>query len=141
MIHYYAVLTKCGHVGKDKCIKIWFAVKAENSKVAALKARKYKRVKHNHKDAIIQVREITFEEYKCFRFENDNDPYLQCKNIQQQRTIKNFEDRVEPDEYLLSKYRKTISDKNIDYLLKKNAIKKKDAIRQIQLNYQYEMVV
>ena len=44
MIRYFAVETKCGHVGKNKCIYIWFAVKAENGKQAAARAREYKRV-------------------------------------------------------------------------------------------------
>ena len=35
MDNYFAVETKCGHVGKGKCIYIWFAVKATDAKAAA----------------------------------------------------------------------------------------------------------
>lgn len=136
MIHYFAVETKCGHVGKDKCIFIWFAVKAENGKDAAAKARGYKRVKHHHKDVIRQVKEISIEQYMQLRLANNNDPYLQCKNIQQQRTLENLDERIESDEYLLSKRNKPIN-KDTSYLLKKSAIRKKDAIRQIREDYFY----
>lgn len=132
MIHYFAVETKCGHVGKDKCIFIWFAVKAENGKAAAAKAREYKRVKHHHKDAIRQVRAISLEEYIGLRIENENDPYLQCKNIQQQRELDNLEGRIEADEYLLSKKNKLVANRDTSYLLKKNAILAKDAIRRMR---------
>lgn len=135
MIHYFAVEAKCGHVGKDKCIFIWFAVKAENGKEAAAKARGYKRVKHHHKDAIRQVREISFEEYIQLRTENANDPYLQCKNVQQQRELCNLEERIEADEYLLSKKDKPNTNRDTSYLLKKNAILKGEAIRRILEDY------
>lgn len=135
MIHYFAVETKCGHVGKNKCIFIWFAVKAENRKDAAAKAREFKRVKHHHKDVIRQVKEISIEEYLQLYLANTNDPYLQCKNIQQQRTLENLDERIEADKYLLSKRDKPISYKDTSYLLKKSAIQIKDAIRQMQEEY------
>ncbi|MDE7406419.1 MAG: hypothetical protein K2M89_06070 [Clostridiales bacterium] len=134
MNRYFAVETKCGHVGKDKCIFIWFAVKAENGKAAAARARGYKRVKHHHKYAIRQVREISFEEYVQLKLVNTNDPYLQCKNVQQQRAIEHFEDRIESDEDLLSKNNKRATRRDTAYLLKKNEIKTRDALRQIQDN-------
>lgn len=134
MNKYFAVETKCGHVGKGKCIYIWFAVKAENGKAAAAKAREYKRAKHHHKDAIRKVKEISFEEYIQLRFANDNDPYLQCKNIQQQRGIDGLEMRIEADEFLLSKRDKQGEKRDVAYLLKRNAIQAKDAIRRIREN-------
>ena len=137
MIHYFAVETKCGHVGKNKCIFIWFAVKAENGKDAAAKAREYKRVKHHHKDVIRQVKEISIEEYIQLRLENTNDPYLKCKNIQQQRALENLDNRIEADDYLLSKRNKPQSNRDTSYLLKKGAIQTKEAIRQIREDYSY----
>ena len=134
MNRYFAVETKCGHVGKEKCIFIWFAVKAESKKAAAAKAREYKRVKHHHKDAIRQVIEISFEEYTQLRSFNEYDPYLQCKNVQQQRMIDDLRDRIESDEYLLSKKNRTSSARDTAYLLKKNAIRVKDAFHQIRAN-------
>ena len=94
---YFEVIAKCGHVGKNKCIFITFACAAENGKEAAAKVRLYKRVKHDHKDAIRDVQEITFEEYMKLRSENDADPYLHCKNPQEQRKIPDFDSRVVPD--------------------------------------------
>ena len=94
---YFEVIAKCGHVGKNKCIFITFACAAENGKEAAAKVRLYKRVKHDHKDAIRDVQEITFEEYMKLRSENNADPYLHCKNPQEQRKIPDFDSRVVPD--------------------------------------------
>ena len=94
---YFEVIAKCGHVGKNKCIFITFACAAENGKEAAAKVSLYKRVKHDHKDAIRDVQEITFEEYMKLRSENDADPYLHCKNPQEQRKIPDFDSRVVPD--------------------------------------------
>lgn len=74
MNRYFAVKTKCGHVGKNKCIYIWFAVVAENGEEAAAKARNIPRVKRNHKDAIKEVMEITLYDYEYLRFVNDCDP-------------------------------------------------------------------
>ena len=79
-MRYYKVIAKCGHVGKGKCVLVSFACAAENGKEAAAKVRAYARVKHHHKDAIRNVREIKFEAYIKLRAENDADPYLHCKN-------------------------------------------------------------
>lgn len=54
-------------------------------------AREYKRVKHHHKDAIREVCEIGYSEYLELQYANSQDGYLQCKNIQQQRRLEDFE--------------------------------------------------
>lgn len=141
MENYFAVETKCGHVGKNKCIYIWFAVKAEDGKEAAAKARGYKRVKHHHKDAIRQVRKITFAEYVQLMLTNSNDQYLRCKNIQQQRKLDNLEERIEADEFLLSKQNKASTGRDTSYSLKKKAIQERDAIRRIHENYDDDIAV
>lgn len=94
---YFEVEAKCGHVGKNKCTLIRFATVAENGKEAAAKVRQFRRVKHDHKDAIRNVVEISFEEFVKLRSENDADPYLHCKNPQEQRKITGFEARIIPD--------------------------------------------
>ena len=94
---YYEVTAKCGHVGKNNCIFITFACVAESGKEAAAKVRLYKRVKHHHKDAIRNVNEITFEDFIKLKAENDADPYLHCKNPQEQRKIPDFDSRIIPD--------------------------------------------
>lgn len=91
---YFEVEAKCGHVRRKNYILIKFAVVAQNAKEAASKARSYKRVKHHHSDAIRNVKEISFEEFIKLKAENDADPYLHCKNIQEQRKIPNFESRI-----------------------------------------------
>lgn len=54
-MNMYKVIAKCGHVGKGKYIQIAFAVKANDGKEAAKIVRKFPRVKHDKKDAIINV--------------------------------------------------------------------------------------
>ena len=94
MNKYYSVTAKCGHVGKRYYIPIEFAIRAESAKEAARIARDMPRVKHNHKDAIQSVREISREEYIALRQRNDSDPYLNCKSIQEQRLNEAIYDRL-----------------------------------------------
>ena len=94
---YFKVEAKCGHVGRGKCIWITFATTADNGKEAARKVRDFKRVKHDHKDAIKSVKEIDFEEFMEIMSKNSIDPYLHCKNVQEQRKIPDFEKRVVDD--------------------------------------------
>lgn len=100
---YFKVTTKCAHVGRLHCIWIDFAVPAISKKQAAQKAKKYKRVKRDHKDVVKNVVEINFEEFIQLKFQNDIDPYLHCTNIQQQRQILGFEERIEIDEFNLKR--------------------------------------
>ena len=98
MKNYFEVKAKCGHVGKDRCIWITFAVVADSKKAAAEKVRQFPRVKHHHKDTIGYVKEISFEEFIVLRAENDADPYLHCKNIQEQREIADLDERISVDD-------------------------------------------
>ena len=94
LLKYYAVHCKCGHVGLKKYVEIVFAVMATNGKEAARIAREFARVKHHQKYAIIDCYKITREEYERILEANKNDPYLKCKNIQEQRRIDGFESRI-----------------------------------------------
>lgn len=94
---FYRVTCKCGHVGKHFFIRIDFPISADSGKEAAEIARNIPRVKHNHKDAILNCTEIDFEEYQIIRKINNNDPYLRCENPQDQKNILKFEDRLEPE--------------------------------------------
>lgn len=85
-------------------------------------AREYKRVKHHHKDAIREVCEIGYSEYLELQYANSQDGYLQCKNIQQQRRLKDFEQRIEVDLFLLSKQNRPTRKRDVAYILKKNKI-------------------
>ena len=103
MRQYYEVETKCGHVGRMNCVLVKFAIVAENAKEASQKALAKGRVKRDHPDAIRGVRKIDREEFVALREENLNDPYLRCINIQEQRMIVDFDERVCSDEWNQSK--------------------------------------
>ena len=94
---YYKVIAKCGHVGRKNYIPIKFAVVAESGKEAAKKVRQFPRVKHNHKDAILDVRCITLEEFLEIKEINDNDPYLKCHSRKEQNLIVNLTERMVTD--------------------------------------------
>ena len=94
---YYTVIAKCGHVGRKNYIPIKFAVVAESGKEAAKKVRQFPRVKHNHKDAILDVRCITLEEFLEIKEINENDSYLKCHSRQEQNLIINLTERMVTD--------------------------------------------
>ena len=83
-IKYYAVTAKCGHVGKGKYIEVTFAIEATSGKEAAKIGRMMPRVKRDHPQAIISVERINLEEYIELANSNAENPYLQCKNKQEQ---------------------------------------------------------
>lgn len=64
-----------------------FGVVAENGKEAAQIARAIPRCKHHHKDCIREVTKISYEEFLEINANNDEDPYLKCSSIQEQRNI------------------------------------------------------
>lgn len=93
-IRFYKVVAMCGHVGRRHYVPIPFAVKAHSAKEAARVTRVFPRVKHDRKDAILSVVEITPFEYHDLRERNRGDEYL---NAQRRRDISDpvaFLDRV-----------------------------------------------
>ena len=95
--HYFKVVAKCGHVGRNKYIPIQFAVIAENASEAAQKVRYFPRVKHDHKDAILLVERIRVKEYKEINRNNRRDPYLQCHSKYEQDRIEDLKERLIDD--------------------------------------------
>ncbi len=87
MKKYFIVTAKCGHVGKDKYILIDFPVIAEDGREAAKIARNIPRVKHHHKDAIRNVKEVSYENFVLLCKFNKNDDYLNCSSNQEQLMI------------------------------------------------------
>ena len=81
----FKVIAKCGHVGKNRYAKKVFPVQAESGKLAASFVRSAPRVKHHHKDAILDVIRIEQDEYERLVIEHAMDPYFHCSNIQEQR--------------------------------------------------------
>ena len=107
MDRYYAVNTKVGHVGKGKYIEVTFAIKAENGREAARIAREMPRVKRDNPDAILDVDEISYEEYLELIGNNKKDPYFSCTCRQDQnrlcpdiyKRVKNLYEEVDSEEY------------------------------------------
>lgn len=95
--NYYEVIAKCGHVGKKHYVPVKFAVVAEDGKEAAKMVRQFARVKHNHKDAILNVNKIDYERYLEIVEINNNDPYLKCHSRQEQNLLVDLKDRLEDD--------------------------------------------
>jgi len=83
--NYFIVKAKCGHVGKHNYILIDFPILASSKKEAASIARCLPRVKHNYKDAIVDVQEVDSETFENQVSENRHNNYLKASNIQQQR--------------------------------------------------------
>lgn len=100
---YFAVECKCGHTGsRMNYIPIVFPVIATGGKEAAAVARQFPRCKHNHKDCVLGVEEIDFEEYKRLYLLNKQDPYLQCSSIQEQKQY-DLSERMIPDPHYYQK--------------------------------------
>lgn len=84
MKNYFEVVAKCGHVGRRFYYRGVFYIAAEDGKAAAKAVREFPRVKHDHRDAILQVTRVSEEEYLEGWVRYANDPYFRCKNIQEQ---------------------------------------------------------
>lgn len=84
---YFKATVKAGHVGRNNHIEINLFIIAETKKEAAQKARWTPRVKHHDKGAIVDIVEITQEEFDAGKTENSMNPYFRAKNIQEQRTL------------------------------------------------------
>ena len=98
MKKYFKVTAKCGHVGRNNYIPIDFFVAADSGTEAAAAVRYAPRVKHNRKDAILCVERISFQEFCQGLHDFHEDPFNQCTNIQQQRSIvADLDDRILPE--------------------------------------------
>ena len=83
-LKYFKVVAKCGHVGRGMYFKGQFYVAADSASRAAAKTRQFPRVKHDYKDAIISVTEISYKDYLDGQNYEYNRPYYNCKNKQEQ---------------------------------------------------------
>ena len=82
----YEVTAKCGHVGRKYYALKTFAVEADNGREAAKIVREFPRVKHHHKDAIRNVREVDYDRFEEIKLFNELDPYFHCTCVQDQRS-------------------------------------------------------
>ena len=130
--NYYAVTCKCGHVGRQFFVRLDFPVNADSGKEAAEIARFIPRVKHDHKDAILNCAEIDYEEYLILQKINNNDPYLKCKNPQEQAHIYGFVERLETE----PKYEKQVIKSRKDVVEFKNKKRKlvEDSLESYQMD-------
>ena len=117
---YFKVTCKCGHVGIKYFIRIAFPIIATCGKDASSIARYIPRVKHDHKDAILDCKEISFEEYQELQKTNNSDPYLKCECKQEQEMIESFASRLELEPRFLVKEKKTKRE-SVEYRLKKQS--------------------
>jgi len=134
-MNYYAVTAKCGHVGKSKYIEITFAIKAKSGKDAAKIGRYIPRVKHDNPMAIVKVLKISYDEYKNLLIENKKNPYLNCKNKQEQNLNC-------PDIFYMIK---DLYEEKIDYKEKRKSrieylFKKRKILNECSAKYDYLMV-
>ena len=113
MQKYYKVTCKCGHVGRTHFIRIDFPIITNSASRAASIAKRFPRVKHDAKDAIIDVKEIDKDEYYSLYRKNSLDPYLQCRCIQEQNLIEDFFHRLESE---------PISEKRVKRTSRRNAL-------------------
>ena len=121
MKNYFEVIAKCGHVGRNKYIPIKFAVEAESGKDAAAMVRRFPRVKHDHKYAILSVAKIDYARYLEINAINYNNPYLKCKSKYEQRLIVGLDEQLEEDDHGKKvKYKK---ERCVGYKIRKNYLK------------------
>lgn len=83
--NFYVVTVRCGHVGKNNYIPVSFPVYATSGKEAAKIGRNMPRAKHDAKNCVISVENITEDQFFEFQQINNFDPYLKCKNHQEQQ--------------------------------------------------------
>ena len=133
MKKYFSVKAKCGPVGRMNCVWVDFAVVAENAKEAAKIARNLGRVKHQHKDSIASVKELSLEDYIELREQNFNDPFLHCNSKQEQQQIAGFDVRVDADEYNINKHAQRRTKKeSLEYRTKKLQLIDKNMIQSMR---------
>lgn len=82
---YYEIKAKCGHVGKNNYYVGTLYLYGENGREAAVYARRHPRVKHDQKDAILCVKEISHEAYLKGKSDTRKSVYWTSTCIQQQR--------------------------------------------------------
>lgn len=137
-MEHYLVKAQFGHVGRNNYIIKTIPVYAEDGKEAAYKVRWMGRVKHNRKDAIIEVRKCTLEEYLEQKEINARDPYFSVHSKQEQVALcEDIVDQIISYE-LSSKVNKLERVNKVKYKMKKNKIIHNEALYTMR-NYEVAM--
>ncbi len=83
----FAVTAQFGHVGRNWAIVKTVATIADCGKDAAFRVRWMGRVKHDRKDAILDVKKITAEEYAELKAKTELDGYFLSHSKQEQMRL------------------------------------------------------
>lgn len=111
---FYEVIAKCGHVGKGYFYKGVFFISAESGREAAGIVRSMPRVKHDKKDAILAVTEISLADYRIGKSEYHSNPFFRCSNSQEQMRITDIiESQIFEEDKKVEKNKKTHSLRNV----------------------------
>lgn len=142
---YWAVTAKCGHVGGiSKYIPITFYIQAKTKKEASDRVIDIPRVKHNNKQVILGIENISYDDYMNGVLNNSNDPYLKCQNVQEQKYY--FEEiytRVldEDDKWCMDRSAYLHKRKNIEKThTNKKYIKIKNKLLSDMFDYEFDML-
>ncbi len=128
-MEHYLVTAQFGHVGRNNYIIKTIPVYAENGKEAAYKVRWMGRVKHDRKDAIINVRKCTYEEYMEQKENNANDPYFKVHSRQEQEALcEGIDDQIISYENQPSKINKLERINKVKFKMKKNKLIHNEAL-------------
>lgn len=117
MNKFFEVAAKCGHVGRDKYYEGHFFVKAQNEETASFKVKNRPRVKRDHEDAILWVKEVDELAYIAGCNAMRNNPYFHCGSKWQQKLIYELiKDGIKPETEaqlrFRERYRKYYKDKH-----------------------------
>ena len=119
---FYKVKAKCGHVGRNRYIEKWFYVIAPSGKEAARKVRYLPRVKHDRKDAILDVEQISRDEFTVGVESSRCDNYFKVTSSSEQRLLGAVDPQDVRQEPQRANFRKP---RNVDYILKRRKILEK----------------
>ncbi len=112
---FFEVEAKCGHVGMNKYVLKNFYIKTDSAKKAAYIIRNVPRVKHDHKDAIRNVREITYEEYVEGSKRMEADDYFRIHNSSEQKGLLS-------ENVFYEEYKERQKSREVNFKLKKTKI-------------------
>ncbi len=112
---FFEVEAKCGHVGMNKYVLKNFYIKTDSAKKAAYIIRNMPRVKHDHKDAIRNVREITYEEYVEGSKRMEADDYFRIHNSSEQKGLLS-------ENVFYEEYKERQKSREVNFKLKKTKI-------------------
>ncbi len=138
-MEHFLVTAQFGHVGRNNYIIKTIPIYAENGGEAAYKVRWMGRVKHNRKDAIIDVKKCSFDEFLNQKHINDSDPYFTLHSKQEQNHLcKEISELIISYDKAISKLDKTKRINKIKYKMKKNKIIHNEALFTMR-NYEAVM--